>query len=98
MEVQNVIFVVITQRILTPLHFSKKLWLFKGAYKKEQIRDSEFNNENFHDRTVVHTAILEATKSWGKLRVNCDIVDSPNILYPITATPAYNRVQIPKLH
>lgn len=49
-------------------------------------------------RTVVHTAIFEATKSWGRLRVYWDNVDSPNIKYPITATPAYNKVQIPKLH
>lgn len=48
--------------------------------------------------TVVHTAIFETTKSWGKLRVNCDSVNSPNILYPITATPAYNTVQTVKLH
>lgn len=53
---------------------------------------------NYSKHTVVHTAILVATKSWGKLRVNCDFIDSPNILYPITATPAYNKVQIPKLH
>lgn len=47
--------------------------------------------------TVVQRAILEATKSWGMLRVNCDSVDSPNIRYPTTATPAYNTVQILKL-
>lgn len=47
--------------------------------------------------TVVQTAILEATKSWGMFRVNCDCVESPNIIYPSTATPAYIKVQIPKL-
>lgn len=29
--------------------------------------------------TVVHTASLDATKSLGMLRVNCDFVSSPNI-------------------
>lgn len=48
--------------------------------------------------TVVQTAIFEATKSLGMLRVNCDIVDSPNIVYPITATPTYSKEQIIKLH
>lgn len=48
--------------------------------------------------TVVHIAILEATKSLGILRVNCDSVSSPNMKYPNTATPAYNTVHKAKLH
>lgn len=48
--------------------------------------------------TVVHTATLDATKSVGMLRVNCDFVAPPNMKYPIVAAPAYSNVQRPKLH
>lgn len=47
--------------------------------------------------TVVQTAILDATKSWGRFRVNCDSVESPNIRYPMIATAAYKSAQKPKL-
>ena len=64
--------------------------------KEKQLRFIEkFVETNEH--TVVQTAIFEATKSWGMLRVNWEAVDSPNIVYPITATPAYIKVQIAKL-
>jgi len=38
--------------------------------------------------TVVQTAILEAKNCPGRLRVICDAVASPNMVKPITATPA----------
>jgi hypothetical protein len=47
--------------------------------------------------TVVQTAILEMTELSGKLSVNWDSVASPNILYPITAAPAYKKVDSPIL-
>jgi hypothetical protein len=37
-------------------------------------------------------AILDGMYCCGKLRVNCDMVDSPNIRNPETATPAYTSV------
>lgn len=42
--------------------------------------------------TVVQTATFETTKFSGKFSVNWDSVDSPNILYPITAAPA-NKIE-----
>jgi hypothetical protein len=42
-------------------------------------------------------AILDGMYCCGKFRVNCDIVDSPNIRNPETATPAYTSVTTVKL-
>lgn len=62
-------------------------WLFQGENSINQV-----------SLTVVQKAILEATKSVGKFRVNWDSAESPNIIYPITAAPEYNTVTIAKLH
>lgn len=62
-------------------------WLYQGENSINQV-----------SLTVVQKAILEATKSVGKFRVNWDWAESPNIMYPITAAPAYNTVTIAKLH
>lgn len=75
--------------------YFKSLNLTKKPHKASKT--SQFIKIQWKYLTVVHKAILDATNSWGRLRVNCDSVDSPNMLYPITATPAYIKVQIPKL-
>ena len=46
---------------------------------------------------MVQTATFETNKFSGKLSVNWDFVASPNILYPITAAPAYKTVDSPML-
>lgn len=52
----------------------------------------------FCQLTVVQTAILVAMKFVGMLRVNWDLIESPNIRNPHTAIPAYINKQKPKLH
>lgn len=54
-------------------------------------------HQNVSLLTVVHTATLDAINPLGKLRVYWDLAESPNIRYPNTAVPPYNRVTIPKL-
>jgi hypothetical protein len=38
--------------------------------------------------TVIQMAIFDGMYCCGKFRVNCDMVDSPNIRNPETAIPA----------
>jgi hypothetical protein len=47
---------------------------------------------------VVHSATFEANESFGRFKVICDRVLSPNMRYPITAIAPYMVVQIAKLN
>jgi len=47
--------------------------------------------------TVVHSATFEATECFGRFKVICDKVFSPNMRKPMTAKEPYIAVQIAKL-
>ena len=55
------------------------------------------NDQGVFLHTVIQMAIFEGMYCCGKFNVNCDIVDSPNIRNPVTATPAYTIVTTVKL-
>jgi hypothetical protein len=47
---------------------------------------------------VVHSATFEANDSFGRFKVICDRVWSPNMRYPKIANEPYIAVQMAKLH
>jgi len=47
--------------------------------------------------TVVHSATFEATECFGRFKVICDKVFSPNIRKPMTAKEPYITVHIAKV-
>lgn len=88
-----------TNAVLIRIEKIRVLVWFEGISSSRHNATGVMVKANFVNgfTTVVQTAILDAIKFWGMFSVNCDAVDAPNIMYPITATPAYNSVHIPKL-
>lgn len=90
--------VEITSAVLITMEYMRDFTLDDGISSSRLIATGDMVNAYLVNglTTVVQTAIFDTTRFFGMLRVNCDSVASPNIVYPMTATPAYRIVQIPK--